>query len=50
MYKPGKLVQNAFLDGLNRFYREDVLDAYWFNELHQVRKLTSKWMEDYNYK
>ena len=46
--QPGRPMQNGFMERLNRFYREDVLDAFWFNDLHQVRKRTEIWMEDYN--
>jgi len=46
--QPGKPMQNGYIERFNRFYREDVLDAFWFTDLHQLRKLTHKWMEDYN--
>ena len=41
-------MQNGFIERFNRFYREDVLDSYWFDDLYQLRNLTKRWMEDYN--
>lgn len=44
----GKPSQNAFIERFNKTYREDILDAYLFEEIALAQQLTNNWLWMYN--
>ena len=37
--------QNAYIERFNRAYREEVLNAFLFDSLNEVRDITEEWLE-----
>ena len=42
-------MQNGYIERFNRTFRENILDAYLFEDTLEVQILAEEWMQDYNY-
>jgi len=46
--RPGKPVDNAFIESFNGRLRDECLNTNWFYGLDQARETINAWLEDYN--
>jgi putative transposase len=46
--QPGKPVQNSYIESFNGRFRDECLNANWFENLADARKKIEAWREDYN--
>lgn len=47
--QPGKPMQNGFIERNNASLRKELLDAYLFYTLNEVRIMAEEWQHDYNF-
>ncbi len=48
--QPGRPMQNGYMERFNRTYRQEVLNAYVFETLNEVRRMIADWLVRYNEK
>lgn len=46
--KPGRPMQNSYVERFNRTYRHEILDMHLFRTLNDARERTENWIREYN--
>lgn len=46
--RPGKSIDNAFIESFNGKFRAECLNAHWFMSLDDARRKMEDWRRDYN--
>ncbi len=48
LIKPGRPMQNGYIESFNGRFREECLNEHWFETLQQARTAIAAWRRDYN--
>ncbi len=48
LHRPGKPMQNGFVESFNGSFRDECLNETLFSSLNQARAAIPAWKEDYN--
>ena len=46
--RPGKPVENAYVESFNGKFRDECLNEHWFTSLDHARDVIEQWRQDYN--
>jgi len=46
--RPGRPVENGFIESFNGRLRDECLNVEWFNSLHDARQTLARWRDHYN--
>lgn len=46
--RPGKPVENAYIESFNGKFRDECLNEHWFVSLRQAKSLIEAWRVEYN--
>ena len=46
--RPGKPVDNSFIESFNGKFRDECLNDHWFTSLDEARRIIEDWRIDYN--
>jgi putative transposase len=47
--RPGRPVENGFIESFNGRLRDECLNVEWFSSLHEARKTLARWRDNYNH-
>ena len=46
--RPGKPIENAFVESFNGKFRDECLNENWFRDIEEARHVIETWRQDYN--
>jgi len=46
--RPGKPVENAYIESFNGRFRDECLNEHWFVSMRHARRLIEEWRSKYN--